>query len=59
MVNNDVLDCYRLAREYHQNPNVFLEMPMSEVRIHMERTIELALIREREQQLRDEDDGYG
>lgn len=37
-----VLDCYRLARYYHVSPTIFLEMGLTEVRIHMERTIDLA-----------------
>jgi len=43
-----VLDCYRLARFYHVSPTVFLEMGMTEVRIHLERTIDLARIINRE-----------
>jgi hypothetical protein len=45
MVGRDdsiVLDCYRLARIYHQHPNVFLEMTLAEVQLHLHRTIELA-----------------
>ena len=30
-----VLDCYRLARWYHQSPEVFLNMPLDEVRLHL------------------------
>jgi len=40
--DNHVLDCYRLAKYYHVSPTIFLEMGMSEVRIHLERTIDLA-----------------
>jgi hypothetical protein len=36
-----ILDCYRLAREYHVSPEVFLDMPLGEVRVHMVRTHEL------------------
>jgi hypothetical protein len=43
-----ILDCYRLARFYHVSPTVFLEMGLSEVRIHLERTIDLAHIINRE-----------
>jgi hypothetical protein len=43
-----VLDCYRLARFYHVSPTIFLEMGLSEVRIHLERTIDLAHIMSRE-----------
>jgi hypothetical protein len=47
-VSDIVLDCYRLARFYHVSPTVFLEMGMSEVRVHLERTIDLAQIISRE-----------
>lgn len=42
--DNVVLDSYRLARWYRQSPEVFLAMPLSEVRMHMERTAQLARI---------------
>ena len=37
-----ILDCYWLASWYRQNPEVFLSMPIGEVRLHMERTIQVA-----------------
>jgi hypothetical protein len=43
-----VLDCYRLARWYYQAPDVFLNMPLTEVQMHLRRTIELAKIMRRE-----------
>lgn len=43
-----VLDCYRLARFYHQNPDVFLAMPIGQVRLHMARTIRLRRLQRRE-----------
>jgi hypothetical protein len=46
--NNLILDCYRLARWYHQSPDVFLAMPLSDVRLHLIRTIELSNIMRRE-----------
>lgn len=42
---NIVLDCYWLAQWYHQNPEVFLAMPLSEVRIHLMRTAKIAELR--------------
>jgi hypothetical protein len=39
-----VLDAYRLARWYHQSPEHFLDMPMSDIRMHLWRTIQLAKI---------------
>jgi hypothetical protein len=48
-----ILDCYRLARWYHQNPEVFLAMTEGEVRLHIRRTKQLADILERESTPRD------
>jgi plasmid maintenance system antidote protein VapI len=45
-----VLDCYRLARWYGQSPEVFLNMTFSEVRLHMQRSMQLAA------RIRDEQD---
>jgi len=39
-----ILDCYRLARWYHQPPDYFLNMPFSEVHLHLKRTGQLARI---------------
>ena len=36
-----ILDCYRLAQYYHQHPDVFLAMPLEEVRLHAYRTAQL------------------
>jgi hypothetical protein len=52
---NIILDCYRLARWYHQSPDVFLAMPLSDVRLHLIRTIQLSQIIRQEAQ--DSDDG--
>jgi hypothetical protein len=43
-----ILDCYRLARWYHQNPEVFLAMTYGEVHLHVRRTLQLAEIMKRE-----------
>jgi hypothetical protein len=45
-----VLDCYRLARWYHQSPDVFLAMPQSEMRLHLWRSIQLAEQMRKEQE---------
>jgi len=37
-----ILDCYWLARWYRQSPEVFLVMPISQVRLHMTRTQQVA-----------------
>jgi hypothetical protein len=50
-----ILDCYWLARWYHQNPEVFLAMTMSEVQLHMQRTMQLAEIKRREEEPLDGD----
>jgi hypothetical protein len=50
--DNLVLDCYWLARWYHQCPDVFLAMPLSQVRLHIMRTQQIANLR---QQANDDD----
>jgi hypothetical protein len=51
-----IIDCYRLANWYKQNPTVFLAMPLSEVRLHVHRTAQLWEIMARERRERDEPD---
>lgn len=36
-----IIDCYRLASYYHLDPRIFLEMPISEVKLHLSRTAQL------------------
>jgi hypothetical protein len=43
-----IIDCYRLAAHYHLDPRIFLEMPISEVQLHMSRTAQLERSRARE-----------
>jgi len=43
-----ILDCYRLARWYHQAPDHFLAMPLTVVRRHLEWTIKLAKLQSTE-----------
>lgn len=43
-----VLDCYRLARWYHQNPETFLAMPLSDVALHRHRTAQLVRLARKE-----------
>jgi hypothetical protein len=52
-----VLDCYRLARWYQQSPDVFLEMPISKVRTHLTRSIQLAERMRQEQEDAADDNG--
>jgi len=35
------LNCYRLAREYKVSPEIFLNMPLSQIARHMEWTVRL------------------
>lgn len=44
-----VLDCYRLAAHYKLDPRVFLDMPISEVQLHLARTGQMERDRRREQ----------
>jgi hypothetical protein len=39
--NEMILNCYRLADRYKQNPIVFLSMPLSEVGMHLTYTVKL------------------
>jgi hypothetical protein len=39
-----ILDAYRLARFYHQSPDHFLAMTLSEIQLHLGRTIQLTRI---------------
>jgi hypothetical protein len=50
-----ILDCYRLARWYHQSPEVFLSMPIDDVQVHMNRTIRLRNLMQRAQQAESDD----
>jgi hypothetical protein len=50
-----VLDCYWLARWYHQSPDVFLTMPLSQVRMHFTRSLQLAEQMRKEQEADDAD----
>jgi hypothetical protein len=36
-----ILDCYRLAFHYKLDPRIFLEMPISEVQLHLSRTAQM------------------
>jgi hypothetical protein len=54
---NLILDCYRLARQYHVSPEVFLNMPLNDVHLHMYRTIQLLKILQREAQAAEDAEG--
>jgi hypothetical protein len=36
-----ILNCYRLADRFHQNPELFLEMPVTRVNWHIHYTVKL------------------
>jgi hypothetical protein len=36
-----ILNCYRLADRFHQNPEVFLDMPVTRVNWHIHYTVKL------------------
>jgi hypothetical protein len=38
---NVILNCYRLADRFHQNPETFLAMPLSRVEQHIYYTVRL------------------
>jgi hypothetical protein len=54
-VDDLILDCYRLADRFHQNPEVFLEMPISRVGLHIHYTVKLTRLQRIAQQ--SDDDG--
>lgn len=41
-----ILNCYRLADRFHQSPDVFLSMPVSDIGRHVHYTIRLIELRE-------------
>lgn len=42
-----ILDCYRLARWFHQNPDLYLEMPLSRVQMHLHYAVKLHRVQQR------------
>jgi hypothetical protein len=51
-----ILNCYRLADRYHQNPEVFLQMPFSRLNAHIYYTIKLIDAQRRAARRRDDDE---
>jgi hypothetical protein len=49
-----ILNCYRLADRYHQNPELFLDMPVSAVERHIDWTIKLIEAQRRAQEQSDD-----
>jgi hypothetical protein len=50
-----ILNCYRLADRFKQNPAVFLQLPLSEISMHINYTIKL-IEAQRVARARDSDD---
>jgi hypothetical protein len=50
------LNCYRLADRFHQNPAVFLSMPISEIGMHVHYTVRLIELRKAAQSGVDDDE---
>lgn len=44
-----ILDCYRLAKFYAVSPDIFLNMPMTEMHLHLYRTTQLMIVLNKEQ----------
>lgn len=42
-----ILNCYRLAERFHQSPDAFLSMPISDIGRHVHYAIKLTELRER------------
>jgi hypothetical protein len=52
-----ILNCYRLAYHYHQNPEIFTEMSASRINDHVRYTNRVIMLREREIRRRQEENG--
>ena len=51
-----ILNCYRLAHHYNQNPEVFTEMTLSRLGYHIYYTNRLIELREAEKQRQQDND---
>jgi hypothetical protein len=51
-----ILNCYRLADRFHQNPEVFLSMPITSISMHVYYAVKLVELREEAQRGFDDDD---
>ena len=50
-----ILNCYRLADRFHQNPDVFLEMPVTRINEHIHYTIKLIEAQNKARRARESD----
>lgn len=51
-----ILNCYRLADRFHQLPDVFLSMPISDIDRHVHFTVKLTKKQREATRQRDDDD---
>lgn len=56
-VDDVILDCYRLAKYYGNDPDVWLAKPLSEVRLHLKWTGQLSKLLAEEAERARGDDG--
>jgi hypothetical protein len=52
---DDILNAYRMAHFYGQNPEVFLRMPIADLRSHVANTFRLREAQRRERKRAEED----
>ena len=50
-----ILNCYRLADRFHQNPELFLDMPRSRIEQHVHYTVKLTRLQREAQEKSDDD----
>jgi hypothetical protein len=51
-----ILHCYRLADRYKQNPDIFIDMPITRLMTHLRYTIALTEVQNVARQQRSDDD---
>jgi hypothetical protein len=51
-----ILNCYRLADRFKQNPDIFINMPISRLQTHVRYTLKLIEAQEKARPRADEDD---
>jgi hypothetical protein len=57
LVGDDlILNCYRLADRFKQNPDIFIDMPISRLQTHVRYTLKLIEAQEKARPRADDDD---
>lgn len=51
-----IINCYRLADRFHQNPDVFLSMPITDIDRHVRYTVKLTKLQRAAQERGADDD---